>query len=173
MGSSLQACVAKRMLPALLMMAAAVTSGCAIVMASKLPIARPPSQLTPYVDREFVDHHYGFPVAIGISKRGNYTEQIQFIDGVSIGEKTARYCIHGALDALSYCIWEVVGTPYEMLNSDFKTYVYFIEYDSENRIISAVDADSPDGADYKDLPWAKPMIEGLKVNKDPSIRNSR
>lgn len=171
MGSSVQTCVAKRMLPALLMMVA--SSGCAIVMASKLPIARPPAQLAPDVDREFVDHHYGFPVAIGISKQGNYTEQIQFIDGVSIGEKTARYCIHGALDALSYCIWEVVGTPYEMMNSDFKTYVYFIEYDSENRIISAVDADSPAGADYKDLPWAKPMIEGLKVNKDPSIRNSR
>ncbi len=92
---------------------------------------------------------------------------------MSIGEKTARYCIHGVLDALSYCIWEVVGTPYEILNSDFRTYVYFIEYDSENRIISAVDADSPAGADYKGLPWAKPMIEGLKVNMDPSVRNSR
>ena len=151
--------------------ALSLLSGCAIVMASKLPIARPPSRLSPGVERAFVDRNYGYPIAGGLSEDGEYVEELQFVDGVPIGWKVARFCIHSVLDACTYCIWELLGTPIELANMNYPTYVYYVVYDSEGKVVSAVPADSEEGRAFAKLPWSSPPVDGLKVNKSMEVRN--
>lgn len=153
-------------------LSAFVFSGCSIYMAANLPIERPPSGLYTGKSMVEVDGRYGFPVAVGTTVDGEYAEQIQFIDGVSIGWKTARWCIHSTLDALSYCLWEFIGTPIEWANKDYPIYVYYIIYDSEGNIIRAVDRNSPEGVEISKLPWTVPFITDLKVNKDNYARGN-
>ena len=144
--------------------------GCSIIMASKLPIARPPEKLVEGVERAFVDGHYGYPLAIGKNGAGLYTEQIQFIDGTPVGWKIARCCIHGGLDACTYFLWEFIGTPIELCNMKYPVYVYFVIYDENNRIIRTVNADTPEGKKYMALDWSVPRDPDLKVNLNDNVR---
>ncbi len=146
-------------------------SGCSIVMSSKLPIDRPPEELTAGVSMAYVDHRFGYPIACGLDSGGNYAEQIQFIDGIPIGWKVARFCTHGVLDAATYFLWEFIGTPLELYYSDYPTYVYYVIYDSDGKIVRAVDAQTPEGREYSKLQWTLPFVDELKVNKDASVRN--
>lgn len=148
----------------LLCASAIFMEGCSIVMATKLPIARPPAELQPGMKMSFVDNRFGFPVAVGLTRDGEYAEQLQFVDGVSIGWKTARYCIHGTLDACTYCLWELIGTPIELMNRDYPVYVYYVVYDEDGVIKRVVPSDSPEGYEFSKLPWAVPFIADLKVN---------
>lgn len=145
--------------------------GCAIVMASKLPIARPPENLQPGLDRRYVDSHYGFPIAGGKSADGYDVEELQFIDGVPIGWKVARFCIHTFLDACTYCLWEFIGTPIELANMSYPTYVYYVIYDENGKLVRAVSSESEEGGRLALLPWSKPFVDGLKVNKSRAVRN--
>jgi hypothetical protein len=144
--------------------------GCAIVMASKLPISRPPEELAKGTAMDHVDHRFGYPIAAGVDNDGKYVEQLQFVDGVSVGWKIARICIHGTLDAATYCLWEFAGTPIELLNSDYPLHVYYVAYDSEGNIDYAVSSDSPQGRKLSELSWTIPLVSDLRVNKDSSIR---
>ena len=144
--------------------------GCSIIMASKLPIARPPEKLVEGVDRDFVDGHYGYPLAIGKNDAGLYTEQIQFIDGTPIGWKIARCCIHGGLDACTWFLWEFIGTPIELCNMKYPIYVYFVIYDENNQIVRTVNADTPEGKKYMALDWSVPRDPDLKVNLNDNVR---
>ena len=146
-------------------------SGCAIVMSATLPIARPPKDLVQGMTMQEVDRVYGFPVAAGAFENG-HVEQLQFVDGVPIGWKVARFCIHTALDCCTYCIWELLGTPLEMANRDFKTYVYFVIYDADDKVVRTVDAASPEGRRLAALPWAVPRNENLQVNMLRDVRNN-
>jgi hypothetical protein len=98
-------------------------------------------------------------------------EQIQFIDGIPIGWKVVRFCTHGVLDAATYFLWEFIGTPLELYYSDYPTYVYYVIYDSDGKIVRAVDAQTPEGREYSKLQWTLPFVDELKVNKDASVRN--
>ena len=146
-------------------------SGCSILMASKLPIDRPPEELATGVSMAYVDHRFGFPIACGLDSNGNYTEQIQFIDGIPMGWKVARFCAHGVLDSVTYFLWEFIGTPLELYYSDYPIYVYYVIYDSDGKIVRAVGAETPEGREYSKLQWTLPFIDDLKVNKDASVRN--
>lgn len=146
-------------------------SGCAIVMSSTLPIARPPKNIVQGMSMREVDRAYGFPVAAGELESG-HIEQLQFIDGVPIGWKVARFCIHTVLDGCTYCLWELLGTPIEMANRDFTTYVYFVIYDADGKVVRTVDAASPEGRRLAALPWAVPRNENLQVNKMRDVRNN-
>lgn len=145
-------------------------AGCSIYMASTLPIARSPENLRAEMTMEQVDSKYGFPIAMGVNSEGCHTEQIQFIDGVRIGWKVARFCTHSVLDALSYGLWEFIGTPYEALNRNYPIYVYYVIYDEQNRVVRKVNADSDEGRQLSKLNWTVPYIENLKVNKDKKLR---
>lgn len=144
--------------------------GCSIIMASRLPISRPPEKLVEGVERAFVDGHYGYPLAIDRNDAGLYTEQIQFIDGTPVGWKIARCCIHGGLDACTYFLWEFIGTPIELCNMKYPVYVYFVIYDENNRIIRTVNADTPEGKKYMALDWSVPRDPDLKVNLNDNVR---
>lgn len=145
-------------------------AGCSVYMSATLPIARPVEYLQPGSYMGDIDGKFGYPIAAGEDFDGVYSEQIQFIDGVPIGWKVFRFCAHTTCDALTYCLWEFVGTPIELMNNDYPIYTYYLVYDDQGKLIRAVPGDSEEGRKFATLKWTVPYIEGLKVNKDNSLR---
>ena len=145
-------------------------NGCSIYMAAHLPIERSPEKLTAGKDRQWVDRTYGYPLATGVLQSGDQIEQIQFINGTPIGWKVARICTHGTLDALTYCLWELIGTPIELTHSDYPTHLYYVIYDADNKIVRAVDGASEEGVKISKMDWSIPFVDGLKVNLDDKVR---
>lgn len=139
-------------------------------MAAKLPVARPPSELSQGQTMAYVDRRFGYPIAMGDDADGYHVEQLQFVNGIPVGWKVARFCMHGVLDACTYCLWELVGTPLELASRNYKTEVFYVVYDEEGKIVRSVSADSAEGAQFAHLNWSKPFIDGLKVNTDKSLR---
>ena len=142
-------------------------------MAAHLPEERSPDLLKAGVDSSWVDRNYGYPIAAGLDASGCNVEQIQFVDGVSKGQRQARIVVHGVLDYCTLCIWEVVATPFEVCAwaIGYPSYVYYLVYDDDGKLIRAVNADSDEGLRYKLLPWVVTPIEGLAVNESPDVRN--
>lgn len=145
-------------------------AGCSVYMSATLPIARSVEYLQPGCYMGDVDRKFGYPIAVGEDFNGDHSEQIQFIDGVPIGWKVFRFCAHSTCDALTYCLWEFVGTPIELVNRDFPTYTYYLVYDNQDRLIRAIPENSEEGRRFSTLKWTVPNIDGLKVNKDDSLR---
>lgn len=134
--------------------------GCAIVMSSTLPVARPPERLNDGLTQQQVDRMYGAPIAAGMSAGGaEYVEQIQFVNGTPIGRKVMRIVAHSVLDALTCFIWELPGTFIEAAHADYPEETYFVIYDAANRVVRAVPADSPEGQQLAALPWASKGID--------------
>lgn len=150
-------------------------SGCAIMLASGLPEAHPPEELRVGVDRSWMDGHYGFPIAAGDDGRGANVEQIQFVDGVSKDWKGFRIAAHGSLDYITFCIWEIVGTPLELLSRaiGYPTYVFFVVYSDgiDGKVERIVSRDSDEGRKYANMSWSMPLVTGLRLNDSPNVRN--
>ena len=111
--------------------------GCAFLMAAHLPEERSPDLLKAGVDSSWVDRNYGYPIAAGLDASGCNVEQIQFVDGVSKGQRQARIVVHGVLDYCTLCIWEVVATPFEVCAwaIGYPSYVYYLVYDDDGKQI--------------------------------------
>ena len=151
----------------------AFLQGCATILATQLPVARPPEELVSGVTQARVDYVYGAPIAAGMSADNReYVEQVKFVDGVRVGWKITRICVHVWLDLNTFFIWEVPGTLYESLQS-YPEYVYFLVYDKENQLVRAVPADSPEGEAFMNLPWAVQSFDlwrdcdGINVTPSP------
>lgn len=130
----------------LILPACLLLQGCAIMMSSTLPVARPPERLNDGLTQQQVDRMYGAPIAAGMSAGGaEYVEQIQFVNGTPIGRKVMRIVAHSVLDALTCFIWELPGTFIEAAHSEYPEETYFVIYDAANRVVRAVPADSPEG----------------------------
>jgi len=144
------------------------------MMASSIPIERSPANLCAGVDRSWVERNYGLPVAFDIDGAGRVVEQIQFVDGASEDWKHFRIIWHSTFDYCTYCIWEIAGTPFEvcMWAIGYPTYVYFLEYDENGKLVRAVDSKSADGQRYLSQPWAVPVKKGLEFNEEARVHNA-
>ena len=54
-----------------------------------------------------------------------------------------RAIVHGVLDFMTLCLWEVVGTPIEATQGE--TFYVTVQYDAEDRIVKMIPGD--DGSD--------------------------
>ena len=130
-------------------------NGCSIIKAASQPRSRPPEDIIPGRTQVFVDAVYGYPVAVGMSADGKeYIEQIQFVDGISLRGKIVRIALHTILDCCTYFLWELVGFPVEVINSDHPEYIYYVVYDDNDNVIRAIPLDSEEGLRLATLPWA-------------------
>jgi hypothetical protein len=144
------------------------------MMASNVPVERPPEDLKAGVERSWVERNYGYPLAFDINDAGGVVEQIQFVDGVPKDDKRFRVVLHTSLDYCTLCIWEIIGTPFElcMQAGGYPTYVYFLEYDDGGKLVRAVDSNSQDGIRYRGQQWTVPEKEGLEFNESPAVHNA-
>ena len=149
-------------------------SGCAILMSSHLPLERSPAGLCAGVRRCDVDRGYGFPVAAAVTdEKGEVVEKIHFVDGVPKANRDTRMIVHGTLDYCTFCLWELVGTPFELcaMAIGHPKYVYYIVYDADGKIVKAVDGATEEGKMYQSLSWGKTMPSTLPMNESAVVRN--
>ena len=146
-------------------------SGCSIIKSSVQPLDRPPERIVEGLAQSSVDKIYGYPVAVGMNEDGKeYIEQIQFVDGIPWGWKIGRVAMHCLFDSCSFSLWEFIGFPFELINSNYPEYIYFVVYDDGNNVIRAIPQDSPEGRQISALPWIAPRQETQVKNRKPTVK---
>lgn len=145
-------------------------TGCSIIKAARQPLDRPPEDIVSGRTQASMDKIYGHPVAVGMSSDGKeYIEQLQFVDGIPWGWKIGRIAAHSILDGCTFFLWEIVGFPIELINSNYPEYLYYVVYDDNNNVIKAVSQDSIEGRKYATLPWSVPRQKYVHVNREKTV----
>ena len=92
----------------------AFLNGCSVFMAAKQPGYKNLSVLTVGNRRADVVAELGAPV-LSEEKDGKKKDVIVFRQGYSKGNKTSRALFHGVADIFSLGLWEIIGTPTEII----------------------------------------------------------
>ncbi len=108
------------------------SSGCSVVLATRQPPKRDMAVLNPGAPRTLVLSELGEPMWTDDATAGR-TDIFVFTQGYTKGVKTARALFHGAADVLTLGLWEVVGTPVELL-ADGRLIKAEVVYDTKDRI---------------------------------------
>ena len=116
-----------------LLVIAIMCSGCSVVMAARG--SHPPdlSQIRSGATKAEVTAMLGAPDSTIPHERGSICAYTFETDNEP---SAGRAVAHGAMDLLTLGIWEVVGTPIELLVSG-ESHVLIIEFDQDDRVISA------------------------------------
>ncbi len=107
-------------------------SGCAVFMAAKQPPKKDLSVLSVGAPRSLLLAELGQPVSTD-TKDGKRVDLFSFTQGYSKGAKTGRALFHGAADVMTLGLWEVVGTPTEVVFSG-KKMSFEVTYDAKDRV---------------------------------------
>ena len=89
-------------------------SGCSLFMAYKQPDKKDLNVLDKGTPRALVIAELGQP-EFTETKDNLRNDFFIFVQGYSSGAKASRLAIHGAADVLTFGLWEVIGTPVEMV----------------------------------------------------------
>ena len=117
------------------------TAGCSVVLAARQPDAKDMSVLTPGTPRSTVVGELGPPAWSG-ERDGSKVEVFAFVDGYSKPVKAARAFFHGAADFFTHWLWEVIGTPTEVIFTGSKMRVEVV-YDEQERVKSSKNLEAP------------------------------
>jgi hypothetical protein len=110
----------------------AANAGCSVGMAYRLPPKRDLSVLAQGTPRTHVIAELGNPVWSG-QQAGQQTDVYAFRQGVTKPVKAGRMVGHAAADFFTFGLWEVVGTPAEMLLDGQEVKVE-VQYDDAQQI---------------------------------------
>ena len=131
-------------------------TGCAVARAAQQPDKKNLNVLSPGVPRNHVIAELGPPVYTenGV---GTTTDVFAFKQGYSKGVKASRAVAHGAADVLTWGLWEVAGTPIEMLanGTDVKVEV---TYDAARNVESVNVIEGPTELQTRHYPG--PYVQG-------------
>ncbi len=107
-------------------------SGCAVGMAASGTKNLDTSMLSTGVQREHVILKMGPPETSTIDEEGNYIETYLIVEGNE--PSPGRAIMHDMLDSATYGLWEIIGTPIELIagmESHSRATIY---YDSNKKI---------------------------------------
>jgi hypothetical protein len=109
--------------------------GCSVVMATQQPGRKDLSVLTKGVDRTRVIAELGSPLTTKVQE-GKRQDVFSFRQGYSTGAKAGRAVFHAVADVFTLGLWEVVGTPVEVVakGTDVKVAVLYDENDKVDRV---------------------------------------
>jgi len=107
-------------------------SGCSVFMAAKQPAKKDLTVLDKGTSRTEVIAEFGAPEWSG-EKEGKTVDIFKFAQGYSKGAKVGRAFFHGAADIWTLGLWEVIGTPAEMI-ADGKNMKLEIVYDADDNV---------------------------------------
>jgi len=110
--------------------------GCSVVMAVKQPDKKNIDLFKVGTPRSVLLAEFGAPVSSEV-KDGKKCEVFAFVQGYAKGSKVARAAWHGVADVFTLGLWEVVGTPTELIFSGNKT-AYQVTYDSNDCVETVV-----------------------------------
>ncbi len=108
-------------------------SACAVTMAIEQPDKKDLSLFAPGTHRKQLIAEFGMPITsklVGLQRVDVFT----FIQGYSKAARAGRALAHGAADVATGMLWEVAGTPTEVVMSGEKL-SYEVLYDEHDRVI--------------------------------------
>jgi hypothetical protein len=105
---------------------------CSVFMAAHQPDKKNLNFLKPGVHQSAVRAELGQPVWSG-EENGFQVDLFKFIQGYSKEAKVGRALFHGVADVLTLGVWEIAGTPIELMESGTDTSLRII-YDQSLRI---------------------------------------
>ena len=112
---------------ALLMMA-----GCSVFMAANQPARKNLDLFSVGTPRDVLLAEYGLP-SVSETKDGKRREIFTFKQGYSTAAKTGRAVFHGVADFFTLGLWEVVGTPTELVFQG-EEMAFDVSYDENDRV---------------------------------------
>lgn len=108
------------------------SSACSVYMAARQPAKKDLSVLEEGTPRSQVIAELGAP-ALSEEKDGNKVDIFTFKQGYGKGTKATRAVLHGLLDIGTFCLWELIATPVEMV-ADGTDMKLEITYDENDRV---------------------------------------
>jgi len=108
------------------------SGGCSVVKATNQPDKKNLAVLSNGSSRSHVIAELGAP-GWSEEKNGERTDIFSFKQGYSKEAKVGRAVFHGAADLVTLGMWEVVGTPVEMLASGTDVKVK-VTYDQDEKV---------------------------------------
>ncbi len=129
--------ILRRFLTPLICLILVLTStGCAVVMAVKQPPKKDLSVLSVGSPRNLVLSELGQPITT-YTRDEKRVDVFSFKQGYNKVAKTGRAFFHGAADVVTFGLWEVVGTPTEMVFNGTKM-SFEVTYDADDRVENVV-----------------------------------
>lgn len=109
-----------------------VVSGCSVGMAMSGKETKDTSVLAVGASRDTVISRLGPPQTTVTDSDGTLVDSWDIVKGnqPSVG----RAVVHGAMDVLTFGLWEVVGTPVELVVGQEKHTIYTVRYDTDSKI---------------------------------------
>jgi len=90
-------------------------SGCSIAMATRQPTAKNLAVLDAGTPRDRVIAELGWPQRTEVMSDNHRIDHFTFTQGYSKSTKNGRAMLHGAADTVTLGLWEIIGTPAEMV----------------------------------------------------------
>jgi hypothetical protein len=118
--------------PVLLLLLAVSASGCSVAMAAHQPSRKDTGLLSPGVPRNLVLAELGAPVTSD-TKDGKRVEVFSFVQGYRKGVRIGRTVGHATADVLTLGLWEVAGTPTEVVLDGTKV-AYEVTFDANDKV---------------------------------------
>ncbi len=110
--------------------------GCSVFMAAKQPDKKNVDLFKVGIPRHVLLAEFGAPVTSEI-KEGKKCEIFSFVQGYAKGSKVARAAGHAIADVFTLGLWEVVGTPTELIFDGTKI-SYQVTYDDQECVDSVL-----------------------------------
>jgi hypothetical protein len=109
-----------------------VISGCSVYMASQQPPKKDISLFSVGTPRDRLLAEFGMP-SVSETKDGRRREIFTFKQGYSTATRAGRAVFHGVADVFTLGLWEVVGTPTELVFQG-EEMAFDVGYDENDRI---------------------------------------
>ena len=109
-------------------------SGCSVVMAVRQPEYKNTKIVKNSVSREELIAEFGIPKYTEKTADGRM-DVFSFKQGYGKGNKAARVFFHSAADIFSLFLWEVIGTPSEMIANGHEV-KFKVVYDNSDKVTS-------------------------------------
>lgn len=115
-----------------LAMASLALSGCSVIMAASTPGPKDMNVLLIGTPRSDVLKEFGEPAQTGVWDRKR-VDTFKFKEGQRDNQKYGRAALHAGMDLITFGIWEIVGTPLEIVSLQPETAID-VTYDEGDRV---------------------------------------
>ncbi|HSB71169.1 MAG TPA: hypothetical protein VLT62_17725 [Candidatus Methylomirabilis sp.] len=121
-----------KVLMAVIAMACLALSGCSVIMAASTPGLKDMNVLVVGTPRADVLKEFGEPAHSG-TRDGKRVDTFKYRQGEQDNQKYGRAALHAGMDLITLGIWEIVGTPAEIISIQPRTTIE-VAYDEQDRV---------------------------------------
>jgi hypothetical protein len=110
-------------------------SGCAVFMAASSPKEKDTNLFAIGTSRSYLIAEFGGPISSNYDRETGYkVEVFKFKQGYSTANNVSRAIFHGVADVFTLGLWEIIGTPAELI-IDGSDMAYEVEFDDLDKVV--------------------------------------